>query len=109
MIKIKVENLKFSIDKKEILKDISFEVPKGSFVGIIGPNGCGKSTLLKNIYRLYKPNSGRIILDNKDLSKMKDKDFNRYLDIISSERKIEFDDIQLEAIKNAVNNNFFII
>jgi len=42
-------------------------------------------------------------------SKMKEKDFNRYLDIISSERNIEFDEIQLEAIKNAVNNNFFII
>ena len=72
MIKVKVENLKFIIDKKEILKDISFEVPRGSFVGIIGPNGCGKSTLLKNIYRLYKPSSGSITLDNKDLAKMKE-------------------------------------
>ena len=67
MVKVKVKNLGFNIDKKEILKDVSFEVPKGSFVGIIGPNGSGKSTLLKNIYRLYKPSSGSITLDNKDL------------------------------------------
>ena len=91
MIKIKVENLKFSIDKKEILKDISFEVPKGSFVGIIGPNGCGKSTLLKNIYRLYKPNSGRIILDNKDLSKMKDKDCAKKIAVLAQESNSQFD------------------
>ena len=91
MIKIKVENLKFSIDKKEILKDISFEVPKGSFVGIIGPNGCGKSTLLKNIYRLYKPNSGRIVLDNKDLSKMKDKDCAKEIAVLAQESNSQFD------------------
>jgi len=91
MIKIKVENLKFSIDKKEILKDISFEVPRGSFVGIIGPNGCGKSTLLKNIYRLYKPNSGRIVLDNKDLSKMKDKDCAKEIAVLAQESNSQFD------------------
>ena len=91
MIKIKVENLKFSIDKTEILKDISFEVPRGSFVGIIGPNGCGKSTLLKNIYRLYKPNSGRIILDNKDLSKMKDKDCAKEIAVLAQESNSQFD------------------
>ena len=65
MLKVQVKNLKFSIDKKEILNDISFDVPKGAFIGIIGPNGSGKSTLLKNIYRLYKPSSGNILLDNK--------------------------------------------
>ena len=91
MLKLKIKNLRFSIDKKEILKDISLEVPKGSFVGIIGPNGSGKSTLLKNIYRLYKPSSGNIILDNKDLSDMKDKDCAKQIAVLAQESNSQFD------------------
>ncbi|MCC3869409.1 ABC transporter ATP-binding protein [Terrisporobacter mayombei] len=91
MHKIQVKNLKFSIDNKEILKDISFDVPKGSFVGIIGPNGSGKSTLLKNIYRLHKPSSGKITLDNKDLFKMKDKDCAKEIAVLAQESNSQFD------------------
>ena len=91
MHKIQVKNLRFSIDKNEILKDISFNVPKGSFVGIIGPNGSGKSTLLKNIYRLYKPSSGQIILDNKDLIRMKDKDCAKEIAVLAQESDSQFD------------------
>ena len=91
MVKVKVKNLGFNIDKKEILKDVSFEVPKGSFVGIIGPNGSGKSTLLKNIYRLYKPSSGSITLDNKDLSKMKDKECAKEIAVLAQESNSQFD------------------
>ncbi len=91
MFKLQVKNLKFSIDKKEILKDISFDIEEGSFVGIIGPNGSGKSTLLKNIYRLYKPSSGNIILDNKELSKMKDKECARKIAVLAQEGNSQFD------------------
>ena len=91
MTKLKVKNLRFSIDKKEILKDISFDVPKGSFIGIIGPNGSGKSTLLKNIYRLYKPSSGEILLDNKNLFKMKDKDCAKEIAVLAQESNSQFD------------------
>ena len=91
MLKLQVKNLKFSIDKKDILKDISFDIPKGSFVGIIGPNGSGKSTILKNIYRLYKPDSGRLILDNKDLSTMKDKDCAKEIAVLAQESNSQFE------------------
>lgn len=91
MKKLQVKNLRFSIDKKEILKDISFDVPTGSFVGVIGPNGSGKSTLLKNIYRLYKPISGEIFLDNKELSKMKNKDCAKEIAVLAQESNSQFD------------------
>lgn len=91
MFKVQVKNLRFSIDKKEILKDISFDIPKGSFVGVIGPNGSGKSTLLKNIYRLYKPSSGSILLDNKELAKIKDKDCAKEIAVLAQESNTHFD------------------
>lgn len=91
MFKLEVKNLDFSIDKKEILKDISFEIPKGAFVGIIGPNGSGKSTILKNIYRLYKPNSGQITLDNKNLLNMKDKECAKEIAVLAQESNSQFD------------------
>lgn len=91
MIKLQVENLKFNIENKEILKGISFNVKKGSFVGVIGPNGCGKSTLLKNIYRLYKQSSGEILLDNKSISKMKDKDCAKEIAVLAQESSTHFD------------------
>jgi iron complex transport system ATP-binding protein len=99
MFKVQVKNLRFAIDKKEILKDISFEVQKGSFVGVIGPNGSGKSTLLKNIYRLYKPSSGSILLDNKELSKMKDKDCAKEIAVLAQESNTHFDFTVKQIVK----------
>jgi ABC-type polysaccharide/polyol phosphate transport system ATPase subunit len=47
------------------LKDISFEVEQGEFLGITGPNGCGKSTLLKILSRIYTPDSGQVRLTGR--------------------------------------------
>lgn len=99
MYKIEIKNLSMCIDKKQILKDISFSVKKGSFVGIIGPNGSGKSTLLKNIYRLYKPSSGHILLDNKELSKMKHKECAREMAVFAQEHNSYFDFTVQEIVK----------
>jgi len=49
------------------LEDVSFSVERGEFVGIIGHTGSGKSTLMQHMNGLLKPNSGKILLDGKDI------------------------------------------
>ena len=54
-------NVKFSVKEREILKDISLEIPKGGRTVFLGENGCGKTTLMRLIARLYKPTGGAIV------------------------------------------------
>jgi ABC-2 type transport system ATP-binding protein len=53
---------------KRVLHDVSLEIPKGRFIGLLGPSGCGKTTLVKIILGLVKQDSGRILLDSKPLT-----------------------------------------
>ena len=48
--------------KKEVIKDISFNIRKGQVVGLIGQNGAGKTTLMKMMIGLLKPSCGKIFL-----------------------------------------------
>lgn len=63
----KLENISFKTNKREILKNISFSIPKGKRTLILGENGCGKTTLIQIIARLLKQSSGTIhqSLDSK--------------------------------------------
>lgn len=65
----KIENFSCGYPGKFVLKDISFEIKKGSFVGIIGPNGSGKTTLFKGISGELASLSGNSILNGKSISK----------------------------------------
>ena len=65
---ITFENVSFSYeDIKNNIEDLSFSIPKGGTVGIIGPTGSGKTTLINLLMRFYDPKCGRIYLDGKDL------------------------------------------
>ena len=55
-----LKKVKFSVKDREILKDITLEIPKGGRTVFLGENGCGKTTLLRLIARLYKPTGGDI-------------------------------------------------
>ena len=59
---------RYRIDGQEVLHDVSFDVPAGQMVGIVGPSGSGKSTFAKLVQRLYVPESGRVLIDGIDLA-----------------------------------------
>src|SRR5262249_15647164 len=57
---------RYRVDGPEVLHDVSFNVPAGQIVGIVGPSGSGKSTLATLAQRLYVPESGRVLVDGAD-------------------------------------------
>ncbi len=65
--KLEVKNLIFNYGVKNILNDISFEVPKGEFVAIVGKSGAGKSTLLRCLNLLNKPQSGEVNIAGENI------------------------------------------
>ena len=62
-----LNRLHFGYQQKPVFNDISFTIPKGKLVGIVGPNGGGKSTLLKLLAGQEQPQSGEILLKGKPL------------------------------------------
>lgn len=54
-----------SFDKKEVLKDINFTIPKGKIIGLLGKNGMGKTTIIKLINDLLTPTSGEVLVNGK--------------------------------------------
>jgi subfamily B ATP-binding cassette protein HlyB/CyaB len=59
---------RYRVNGRQVLHDVSFDVPAGQVVGIVGPSGSGKSTFAKLVQRLYVPESGRVMIDGVDLA-----------------------------------------
>lgn len=100
MTMIKVEHLKKSFGKKEVLKDISANVEKGKVISIIGPSGSGKSTFLRCLNVLETPTSGKIIFDGQDLTHISEKE----LDILREKMGMVFQSFNLFPNMNVVEN-----
>lgn len=71
------KNFKVGKGEIKVLKNLTFTVEKGEFLSIMGPSGCGKSTLLYLLGGLDKPSSGDIIVNNKNLNIIKEKEMSK--------------------------------
>ena len=66
---IRFENVSFAYDpERQILKNVSFEVPAGKMVAIVGPSGAGKSTISRILFRFYELSGGRVLIDGQNIS-----------------------------------------
>ncbi len=88
---IKCEQLTVELGGKLILKQVDADFEKHKFIGIIGPNGSGKSTLLRAVYRVLKPKSGVIHLEDKPLDDYKYKQSARKMAVVSQHNFYNFD------------------
>lgn len=73
---IKIVDIHKSFGKQKILDGVNLDIEEGKTTVIIGRSGGGKSVLLKHIIRLLKPDSGHVLVDGDDITKLNDKDLN---------------------------------
>lgn len=98
-VKIHVENLRKNFGNLEVLKDISLDVHEGEVVCIIGPSGSGKSTFLRCLNHLEEPTSGKIIVNDTDIT---DKKVN--LNKVRENIGMVFQHFNLFSNMNIINN-----
>ncbi|WP_142413679.1 ABC transporter ATP-binding protein [Hathewaya massiliensis] len=88
---LSAKDIKVTLGGNEILKGITSKLEVNEFVGLIGPNGSGKSTFLKTIYRILKPSSGLITLNDKNLDKISLKESAKTMGVVSQFNNFNFD------------------
>ena len=76
---IRVENLVAAYGEQVVLSDVTFDVRRGERFVIAGGSGVGKSTLLKHLIGLYKPASGRVLIDGDDIATAEGRDLERVI------------------------------
>jgi iron complex transport system ATP-binding protein len=87
---LQVQKLNFSYGQTRILKDISFSVEGGEFIGLVGPNGSGKTTLLRCISRTISNDSGKVILSGTEITSLKQRDIARIVAVVPQGGSVEF-------------------
>src|SRR6188768_2126035 len=67
---LQVRSIAKAYDRRAVLHDVSLGVHRGEVVGLLGPNGAGKTTCFYSVMGLVKPDSGRIFLDDQDITEL---------------------------------------
>jgi ABC-type transport system involved in Fe-S cluster assembly fused permease/ATPase subunit len=88
------ENVTFGyLDERAVLKNVSFTVPAGKTIAIVGASGSGKSSLIRLLFRLYEPDAGRILLDQFPISELPLSQVRRSIAVVSQDLVLFHDTI----------------
>ena len=81
-----------------VLTGVSFEVTRGSIVGLLGPNGSGKTTLLRIVAGMLKPESGDVVLDGTPITSLSRLELARRIAVVPQETHATFDFSALDIV-----------
>ena len=95
---IDVHSIFFQYRQSWVLRDISFQVTQGDFIGVIGPNGSGKTTLLKVLSHELTPQRGNVLFDGVPLKKMRRAEIARRIAVVPQETQFLFPFSALEVV-----------
>ena len=80
---IRFENVSFDYDiRRKIIQNISFEVPDGQKVAIVGPTGAGKSTISRLLFKFYNPKSGSIYVNNQNIKEISQQSLRKIIGVV---------------------------
>ena len=102
---IEVKNLNFSYGSREILRDLTFDIPDGCLVNVLGPNGVGKSTLFRCILGLNRGYTGTIMVNGKDLQHLSVRERAREISYIPQSHASVYDYEVVDVVLMATGND----
>jgi len=92
---VRFENVRFGYDPdRTILHDISFEIPAGKTVAVVGPSGSGKSTLARLLFRFYDVDAGRIAIDGQDIRSVTQQSLRQAIGIVPQDTVLFNDTVE---------------
>jgi subfamily B ATP-binding cassette protein MsbA len=120
---IKFEDVSFAYDSKPILKQVSFTIPKGKTIALVGPSGGGKSTLMDFIPMFHRPTLGKVSIDGRDLRECSARSVRSLIGMVNQESILFHDtirnniafakpdatDAEIEAAARIANAHDFIL
>lgn len=81
-------SFRYGPQRPEVLREVSFEIAPGQFVGIVGPSGSGKTTLARLIQRMHLPAAGRVLVDGQDLAGVDPRWLRRQLGVVLQDERL---------------------
>ena len=104
-IEFKNVSFKYGINHEDVLKNISFKIPKGSTLAIIGHTGSGKTTLVNLLPRLFQPTEGNIFIDKKNINEIPISILRKSIGLVTQETFLFSDTLNNNILYGIGNSN----